>query len=470
MGGRYVRGVVCCVAAGSAAAFWAPALAPAIGLHHKRGDRAVDGMLATGLGQKGAAGSAAPQVAGPLGRRGAQRLQMVGDSDVSLRVQQMQRRLKTLKVADLRQLLGEFGETGEKMKKAEIVDRIITLTESQGAPIAKPADWSLVNAPHQASHPPPHSGRAGRELGEKERAVRLLPTGVTAYAGEPRNTRSGEEEEMLLGEGEERMGGGAQPSQDYVREDAQIRQHTPRVRSFRTNASKEVPGEGGGGGDVVPRRGPGSGKRLASSAAILSPHELDNYLQEPSTVVSGGQGPPSFPQTYRGDMSGEASGEGGTNTITARKNTADMELCFLGTASCLPSLTRGVSSIAMRFSPSRSAGSSTWIFDAGEGTQIQMQKSWCRPSTIDKIFITHLHGDHSFGLAGLMCLIGQDRVREEPLEIYGPAGLRSLLRVTLQVRCACVACVPTAPHISTHVSPGSAHYMYVLPMVLERQI
>ena len=62
MGGRYVRGVVCCVAAGSAAAFWAPALAPAIGLHHKRGDRAVDGMLATGLGQKGAAGSAAPQV------------------------------------------------------------------------------------------------------------------------------------------------------------------------------------------------------------------------------------------------------------------------------------------------------------------------------------------------------------------------------------------------------------------------
>ena len=102
MGGRYVRGVVCCVVAGSAAAFWAPALAPAIGLHHKRGDRAVDGMLATGLGQKGAAGSAAPQVAGPLGRRGAQRLQMVGDSDVSLRVQQMQRRLKTLKVADLR--------------------------------------------------------------------------------------------------------------------------------------------------------------------------------------------------------------------------------------------------------------------------------------------------------------------------------------------------------------------------------
>jgi len=42
-----------------------------------------------------------------------------------------------------------------------------------------------------------------------------------------------------------------------------------------------------------------------------------------------------------------------------------MEICFLGTASCLPSLTRGVSSVALRLMGRRGAGSSTWIFDAG---------------------------------------------------------------------------------------------------------
>ena len=108
-----------------------------------------------------------------------------------------------------------------------------------------------------------------------------------------------------------------------------------------------------------------------------------------------------------------------------------MELCFLGTASCLPSLSRGVSSIALRLSDK--GKSECWIFDAGEGTQIQAQKSWVRPSSVERIFVTHLHGDHSFGLVGLLCLIGTDRDAEEPLHIYGPAGLRALLRTTLQL-------------------------------------
>ena len=104
----------------------------------------------------------------------------------------------------------------------------------------------------------------------------------------------------------------------------------------------------------------------------------------------------------------------------------DMELTILGSGACSPSPWRGASCSALR------VRDSYWLFDVGEGTQIQLQKAAVRASRIDRIFITHAHGDHCFGLPGLLCLIGQGRSPSAPpVQIYGPPGLRAFVKITL---------------------------------------
>ncbi len=72
-----------------------------------------------------------------------------------------------------------------------------------------------------------------------------------------------------------------------------------------------------------------------------------------------------------------------------------MQIEFLGTGAGAPGKFRNVSSLALRLLEERN---SIWLFDAGEGTQHQILRTTIKPRKIDKIFITHLHGDHIFGL------------------------------------------------------------------------
>ena len=73
-----------------------------------------------------------------------------------------------------------------------------------------------------------------------------------------------------------------------------------------------------------------------------------------------------------------------------------------------------------------------FLVDCGEGTQIQMINYKIRRSRISHIFISHLHGDHYFGLIGLInsfSLLGH----QQELHIFGPAPLQQLIELQLKV-------------------------------------
>jgi ribonuclease Z len=91
----------------------------------------------------------------------------------------------------------------------------------------------------------------------------------------------------------------------------------------------------------------------------------------------------------------------------------------------VPTRSRNVSCVALRL-PQRGE---VWLFDCGEGTQHQLLRSELKLSQIRRIFITHLHGDHLFGLTGLLASAGMAG-HAERIDIYGPPALGDYLRAT----------------------------------------
>lgn len=73
-----------------------------------------------------------------------------------------------------------------------------------------------------------------------------------------------------------------------------------------------------------------------------------------------------------------------------------------------------------------------FLIDCGEGTQMQLSKYKIRRSRINHIFISHLHGDHYFGLMGLVTSMGL-LAREQPLHLYAPAPLLEIIQLQLKV-------------------------------------
>ena len=79
-----------------------------------------------------------------------------------------------------------------------------------------------------------------------------------------------------------------------------------------------------------------------------------------------------------------------------------------------------------------SAGNETFLIDCGDGTQFQLQEYGVKRGRIRNIFISHLHGDHCYGLIGLLTSLGMND-RKDPVTVFSPSGLETMIRVQFEV-------------------------------------
>ena len=104
----------------------------------------------------------------------------------------------------------------------------------------------------------------------------------------------------------------------------------------------------------------------------------------------------------------------------------DFKVTILGSGSAVPTSWHNPSGQVVLYRGKQ------YLIDCGEGTQMQMIRYKIKPKNLDHVFISHLHGDHYYGLIGLINSFHLMR-REKPLHIYAPADLKAILNIQLKV-------------------------------------
>ena len=103
-----------------------------------------------------------------------------------------------------------------------------------------------------------------------------------------------------------------------------------------------------------------------------------------------------------------------------------LNLTFLGTSSGVPTRYRNVTSLIVHTGPGRQ----WWMVDCGEATQHRLQRAPYSVHDLEGICITHVHGDHSYGLPGLLASASMTG-RTKPLILIAPAAIKAWLDATL---------------------------------------
>jgi len=103
-----------------------------------------------------------------------------------------------------------------------------------------------------------------------------------------------------------------------------------------------------------------------------------------------------------------------------------LKLTFLGTSSGVPTIRRNVTALALHSTFNRD----WWLVDCGEATQHQLQRIPLTVHDLAGICITHIHGDHSYGLPGLLASASMTG-RKKPLILIAPAGVKAWLDATM---------------------------------------
>lgn len=137
-------------------------------------------------------------------------------------------------------------------------------------------------------------------------------------------------------------------------------------------------------------------------------------------------------------------------------------LTILGSSSAIPTSGRGSSAQLLRYDKQY------FLIDCGEGTQLILRKYHIHFLKISRIFISHLHGDHYFGLIGLittMHLLG----RKKDFWVYGPPELEPIIRMQLEASLTQLQyplhIIPLQPHAPEVIYSGGGIEVSTVPLV-----